>query len=494
MAYNITLTNGTNLVTVADGTIVTDYTSLTLVGKNFAGYGSFLNENFVKLIENFANTTEPPNALQGQIWWDTTNKVLKVRNGAVWKTVSSSTSSSTPPVNATVGDLWWDVTNGQLNVWSGSQWVVIGPSYTALQRKTGAIADSVTELGGSGVSHIVVKFFVNDVLVAILSKDPSFTSTGLTGFTTINPGFNLSTIGNLGYWGDANNALNLGGVAAANYMRTNAVNTTTFPINVQTDTGLTVGASTDFTIGVTSTDVNLLSNISGKHLNLYTNVGGISQKMLTVSGTTGQGILVAGDPTVNLGIATKQYVDNQLGGPSSPLLRRDGGNTIAGTIYPDANATRDLGTLSSKFNTIYAVTFNGNASTANYADLAERFEADVVYEPGTVVELGGDAEVTSVIDDLSDNVFGVISTNAAYLMNAGAGSDLTHPPIAMQGRVPVKVVGVVNKGDRLVSAGNGMARSALKSEITPFNVIGRALVDKLTAGEGTVEAIVKLNS
>lgn len=649
MAYNITLTNGTNLVTVADGTIVNDYTSLTLVGKNFAGYGAFLNENFVKLLENFANTTEPPNALQGQIWWDTTNKVLKVKSGAVWKTVSSSTSSAVSPSGATVGDLWWDVANGQLNVWSGSQWVVIGPAYTAIQKKTGSIADSVTEASGTGVSHIVVKFYVNDVLVAVLSKDPSFTSTGLAGFTIINPGFNLSTIGNLGYYGNANNALNLNGISAANYLRGDQESTTNFKFNVRNDAGLTVGAATDLTVGVanagSSPSVNFVSNINGKDINFFTSTP-ITTKLMTLSGTAGKGVIVYADPTDDMGVATKQYVDAQLNGSTSPALMRNGGNTISGTIYPETNAAFNFGTASSKFDIIYANTFNGvttdslklggvvassfmrndvsststapilttstmtvgpnadftigvtstpnavnltgntlgkglnidikptstgtnqtalaisgttglvevlgnpttalgiatkqyvdaqvsggtanfgsvggsivpvtnltyaigsaskqwtdvwatsfhgNASTANYADLAERFAADAVYLPGTVVELGGSAEVTAVLADNSQEVFGVVSTNPAYLMNASAGIDDTHPPIALNGRVPVRVVGKIKKGDRLISAGNGTARAASKLEITQFNVIGKALANKDSTGEGTVEAIVKIN-
>ena len=122
--------------------------------------------------------------------------------------------------------------------------------------------------------------------------------------------------------------------------------------------------------------------------------------------------------------------------------------------------------------------------TANYADVAERFEADTEYAPGTVVELGGPAEITKSNTELSESVFGVISTNAAYLMNNGAGNNVTHPPVAMTGRV--------NKGDRLVSAGNGMARAAKAGEATAFNVIGRSLVDKLDSGLGTVEAIVTI--
>lgn len=129
---------------------------------------------------------------------------------------------------------------------------------------------------------------------------------------------------------------------------------------------------------------------------------------------------------------------------------------------------------------------------ATFADLAERFEADAVYEPGTVVELGGEKEVTAVKEDLSDNVFGVVSTDPAYLMNNGTGNSDTHPAIALAGRVPVKVTGVVHKNDRLVSAGNGMARAAVKGEITAFNTIGRSLSNKSDEGIGIVEAIVNV--
>jgi hypothetical protein len=648
MAYNITLSNGTNLVTVADGSIDTNYTSLKLIGKNVAGYGEFLNENFVQLLENFANGSEPANALQGQIWWDTTNKVLKVRNGTIWKSVSSSSSSPTAPMNPTVGDLWWDINNTQLKVWSGSEWKVIGPAYTSTQGQTGAIPFSITETGGA-TSHIVLKFLVHDTVVAILSKDTTFNVDSEPGFTQVNPGFNLSSLNSLGYYGITNNALNLGGVPAAGYVRVDGSNNVTGALNIRSNAGLNVGLLDEFNIGVGST-VDLHATKLATNLNLIVNVGGIQKTLLTLNSTGAAAgeITVAASPTTTLGIATKGYVDDTLTGGSSVVLLKNGGNAITGTIVPSTNSTFNFGSVAAKFNTIYATSFNGtatdalslggisasnyvrsdvsvpmntpltvlnntgltigaasdftinvtsspnavnlkgntsgkamnlsvnlggiptnaisidgttglatvvgapttalgiatrqyvldqvslgasasftainsnmipsvtntynvgsagvkwntvyattfagNASTANYADLAERFAADRVYSPGTVVELGGVEEITAAMGDLSENVFGVISTQAAYLMNAGAGTDSTHPPIAMQGRVPVRVIGKVTKGDRLVSAGNGLARAALRSEITPFNVIGRSLKNKITTGEGTVEAIVKLNS
>ena len=144
--------------------------------------------------------------------------------------------------------------------------------------------------------------------------------------------------------------------------------------------------------------------------------------------------------------------------------------------------------------TIYGIWTLGPSARLNatYADLAERFEADAIYDPGTVVEMGGEKEITAVQYELSEDVFGVVSDTAAYLMNAGAGTDATHPPVAVGGRVQVKVTGKVRKGQRLVSAGNGIARAAKAGEATSFNTIGRALAHKTDDGVGTVEAFVSI--
>jgi Peptidase_G2, IMC autoproteolytic cleavage domain len=158
-------------------------------------------------------------------------------------------------------------------------------------------------------------------------------------------------------------------------------------------------------------------------------------------------------------------------------------NVTTPIITTGANTTP--GTITGNFTLSAGSRFN-----ATYADLAERFEADTHYDAGTVVELGGDKEITAVKYELSEDVFGVISHTAAYLMNSGAGDDETHPPVAVSGRVKVKVTGKVSKGQRLVSAGNGIARAANPGEANSFNTIGRSLVNKTTVGIGTVEAIV----
>ena len=152
--------------------------------------------------------------------------------------------------------------------------------------------------------------------------------------------------------------------------------------------------------------------------------------------------------------------------------------------------TVNFGSSGTRISTVYATTFNGTSTAAQYADVAENFTTDAHYVPGTVVALGGAEEITRVNEELADNVFGVISSRPAYLMNAALEDGAA---VAVAGRVPVRVVGQINKGDRLVSAGNGLARAAQPGEATAFNVIGRAIESKSTEQEGTVEAFVTIN-
>ena len=145
---------------------------------------------------------------------------------------------------------------------------------------------------------------------------------------------------------------------------------------------------------------------------------------------------------------------------------------------------------------IRANVVHAESTSAQYADVAERFEADALMTPGAVVMVGGEAEITETTSDLSDQVFGVISEKPAYAMNAGAGNNDSHPFVAMTGRTPVRVTGTVNKGDRLVTSSiKGCARAAATGEsITPFNVIGRALESSTDAGIKLVNCAVRTNN
>ena len=145
---------------------------------------------------------------------------------------------------------------------------------------------------------------------------------------------------------------------------------------------------------------------------------------------------------------------------------------------------------------IRANVVHATSTSAQYADVAERFAADAPMAEGAVVMLGGAQEITETTTDKSAKVFGVISTRPAYAMNAGAGSDESHPFVAMTGRTPVRVTGAVQKGDRLVSSSiKGTARAVADSEdINPFHVIGRALESKTDTGIGSVNCVVRTNN
>jgi hypothetical protein len=481
MAYTITTTAGATLASIADGTVNSTNTSLTLIGKNYAGYGIFLNENYIKLLENFYNSSAPTAPLAGQLWYDSTNNLLKVYNGTIWKPISSSASGTSQPASPVIGDLWYDSANAQLKVWSGSAFITVGPSYTTTSGTSGAVVETILDSGSA--SHVVVKFYISNTVVGILSKDATFTpQTSISGFTTIVPGFNLSSaISGALFTGTVSTAATLSGITASQFLRSDQAASSSYAVTVGS---LLVGS--DLTVATSSGDVNITNGTSNKDLNLFINKGGVSTKAVGITGTNGR--VVLGNDLNVTGAA------NVTGITTLGVTTLSGAVTLGAQMLPSANVSIELGSTSFRWANVWATTFRGTAITASYADLAERFEADTAYLPGTVVELGGVKEITAASQDLSDTVFGVISTRAGFLMNGEAGNDVTHPPVAMQGRVPVRVTGTVKKGDRLVSAGDGLARSASRTEITAFNVIGRSLEDKTTASEGIVEAIVKLNS
>jgi len=231
-----------------------------------------------------------------------------------------------------------------------------------------------------------------------------------------------------------------------------------------------------------------------------TTTGSITGTWTITGGSGGNSLVVANGNVSTTGIRTDNYYYAN-GNPFNPSGTYTNSNvalylptytgivgtgvaTFRGTTLT-TGAAATAGTITGTW-TLSA----GSTLNATYADLAERFEADAEYEPGTVVEIGGDKEVTAVEYELSEDVFGVVSNTAAYLMNSAAGTSKTHPAIAVSGRVQVKVIGKVKKGDRLVSAGKGKARAAKKGEANAFNTIGRALAHKTTDDLGTVEAIV----
>ena len=550
MAYTITLSNGTLLTTIQDGTVNQTSTSLALIGKNYAGYGTFLNSDLVHMLENFASVSTSggdssaiPNPLTGQLWWDLAGN-LKVYTGSTWRTMGTMTSSNTQPTGSKTGNAWWDTNAQQLNIYNGSSWVLIGPAFTSNVGQSGVSVGQIADSNPLVADHVAVNVFVGTTLIGIISRDQEYTpADSPTGFTTIKPGFNLastSVVGNIAFVGNATNSNNLGSQPASSYARTDIATTFANTININNNSGLTVGTSNNFTVSITGNTTQLVNNINGGNLQVVANVLGVSTPVLTVNGQNG--VTSIANLNTTGAFVTSGYIQTTQGDNATSnvtgAIRVTGGIGLTGNLFTSnsvitsgnvvaagrVQAAGNVSTASyllvtggeaatsnvtgavrisggmSLSGAIFAqgnvngAFFNGVAINALYADLAERFEADAYYQPGTVLTMGGEKEVTLADEELSDEVFGVVSTRAAYLMNSQAGSNETHPPIAVSGRVPVLVTGKIKKGDRLVSAGNGMARAASKTEVTTFNVIGRALENKTDSGQGTIMAIVKLNS
>lgn len=356
-------------------------------------------------------------------------------------------AATSPPSNPLRGQLWYNINNQTMYVCpsdgetDSNQWLALTSASESGSTTFGAI--TVTGNIAANNATITSNVSIGDTITVV--------NANVTGaLTSVNSTLTSATIGSL-----TTTVITTGASTTAGAL------TGTWTI----DGGLTGNA-------LVITNGNIFIGNSGG-ANIY---GIRTDKYMYANGNA---VSFAGTYT-NSNVAA--YLPTYTGtvGDGSATVTFSGRTLTTGSSATQGNITGNW-TLTS-----------GSRLQATYADLAERFEADDVYEPGTVVELGGLKEITAVKQELSDDVFGVVSNTAAYLMNAGAGSDETHPPIAVSGRVKVKVKGKVKKNDRLVSAGNGIARAAKKGEANAFNTIGRSLVDKTDESLGEVEAIVSI--
>jgi len=539
MTYKINNTFGTLLVTLADGTIDVAATDLTLIGKGYAGFGEKLNENLVKMLENFNNTSAPNNKIQGQLWFDKTNKILNVYDGTKFKPAGGSTNSATQPTNAVLGDTWFDTTNTQLYVYTGTVWTLIGPTTVAGSGVTQFTSEIVED--NTGVNKSILKMVANDTVIGVVSNiafTPSSTETNAAaliaaGFSSVAQGIQLSSsVSNAKFRGTATDSDALNGVAAASYLRSNINDTTSGTFGILNDGGLTLGGGSDVTFSLSSDDLTIAQTTQDKDIIFTVNDGGATKEALRIKGSTGRiEHLRVGDITVdgsNIVLNTttlsvedniielNRNISNNAGMPSFTGLKVNRGETSAATeqnlywvwdeTFADDGTTThgNAGGAWTAFKSgggddelsaatlvdVRANIVHATSTSAQYADLAERYATDTPLETGEVVILGGNEEITKCMEDKSDAVFGVVSNAPAYLMNSTAGNNDTHPAIALKGRVPVKITGQGLAGDRVVSAGYGEARTARSGEATTFNTLGRLIQDKYNEDTQLTECVI----
>ena len=281
---------------------------------------------------------------------------------------------------------------------------------------------------------------------------------------------------------------------AANYLRSNANDTTSGTITVANDGGVILGTDQDFTLSVDAGGCIISNSTQDTDITFKVNDGGVTTTVMTVDGTNSRVGIGTASPSTKLevsGTVTATAFSGPLTGSVTGNVASTGANTM-GTlvlsdqlttqeIVPDTDVTYDIGTSSLKYNTVYA-----KATSAQYADLAEIYESDAQYEPGTVVVFGGDKEITISTSGNDTAVAGVVSTAPAYLMN----SDSAGVAVALTGKVPCKVVGQINKGDMLSThpTHNGVAKKTHDPQVG--EVIGKALEDYDSDEIGTINIVV----
>ena len=267
MAYQVNKTDGTIVATVADGQLDQLSTDLTLIGKNYSGFGESLNENFIKLLENFAATNQPTNPIRGQIWFDTSESKLKVYNGIQFLPVSSATISNTRPTTLAVGDLWFNDLDAQLYFFDGANPILLGPSYSTTQGLSGLKVDSI--LDTLNQTRVITSLYNNGILLGIFAKDSFTPKNAITGFSgNIQPGFNAGTLSGIKFNVTCTNAEQLGGAVSTTYVRRDTSNAIDGQLRITTDLGLVVGSGGQANLFVNSGNVFLSNSASDRSITL----------------------------------------------------------------------------------------------------------------------------------------------------------------------------------------------------------------------------------
>ena len=286
MTYTVNKTNSSaspNAYTVQDGVLNTQ-TDLSFIGKGYAGYGEIVAENFLHLLENFAGTTEPSKPIQGQLYYDSTNNRLKVYSGSSFTPAGGNVPyQSAAPSALTQGDLWIDSDTGQLYFYNGTASILVGPP-SSTGTTNGFTFDTI--LDSSDASQNITKLFNDGNLIAIISEDEFTPKSSISGFATVKKGITLTTaIADTKFQGTATDADALGGISAANFLRSNANDTTSGTIGISNDSGLTVGIDSDLTLTVDTSGVIVSNTVQDTDITFKVNDGGTTTTVMTIDGS-----------------------------------------------------------------------------------------------------------------------------------------------------------------------------------------------------------------
>jgi microcystin-dependent protein len=363
MSYIINKRNGTQLTTIIDGTTDTTASSLTLVGQNYIGWGEIFQENLVHLMENFARSAIPANALVGQLWFDTTNKNLNVLVAEdIWHPLATTAAGTSAPQSPNVGDFWYDTNRRQVRVWDSVKWQIVGPVYTATQGPTGANAVSIAD--SLNTPRHTVTLESKGATFAIFNPTYEFTTlANVDGFgNVIHRGFNFrSNISSeVLFHGTVQNAMTLQGIEPGVFVRGDQDDYTLGNLYIQNDGGLWLGSNAEARITNEPVSNNIIFALSKNETNfrmtgLYDN----GEKVLLQSNVQSGLLTVNDDPLEPTGISTKNYTDNTV----SQAEQRQNTNLVSNVVA--INTT--IGTLTNEINQVNNYAHNVEAIKANIA-------------------------------------------------------------------------------------------------------------------------------
>jgi tartrate dehydratase beta subunit/fumarate hydratase class I family protein len=380
MSYQLNKTDGTLLLDLIDGQIDTASTNLTLVGRNYTGYGEYFNENFIKLLENFSNTAAPSNPLTGQLWWNSSDQRLQVYDGSVWKSSGGPIVQNTRP-QMVAGDLWIDNLNNQVYAFDGTDLMLMGPQYSETQGKSGFEIGSI--LDSQSRSRTVTNLYVGGTLTAVISSiefTPIYAQRVIGLVTAANPdgiiyiGMNIIDTANFKYRGiaDSANALvTAGGVVrgADSFLPSTASGITTGTLTIQNSGGLTIGLSQNNVQKVVGPRFYIENQLTDHDLSLRvksSSFGAISVDAIYVDASTAKvgifttnrlpaytldvegdirctgNLIVEGDQT-SIDVATLRVEDKNI-----EIAKTAAGVTLTGTNANNAGLILDTSDVGSK--------------------------------------------------------------------------------------------------------------------------------------------------
>mgnify|MGYP001241598011 CR=1 FL=1 len=438
MAYDIRYTDpNKGTITVEDQSI-NEETTIGFPGRRSLEYGTVVSENFLRLLENFANNSEPERPVEGQLWYDTTDGVnqLKIYDGTTWAAAGGLKKSAAEPevANSLPGDLWVNTTSQQLFLFTGSSWILVGPTFSG-GAQTGLETETI--IGIDNAEYSVLTMRVNNNPVAIVSARAFIPKTAIAGFRAgINRGITLSTDtfdgGILKYWGTSERAENLvvagDSVPAANFLRSDQVSTTNFNLRVKSNNGIDIGSSGQLSINLSNEVGVIQHNTAGSKIDFRLRRGNRTQTILAVDseGLVGintsapdEALDVRGNTRIaplvddpESGILTVESTFNSVNIDTGAIVSRGGlgvaldthiggtltveGTSFLSDVLPDATAARNIGSSTTRFNQVHATTFFGNLQGNVSGTVSGRAgSADRLTSP-TTFSLTGDVSANSI--------------------------------------------------------------------------------------------------